>query len=63
MKIIGGFIFNLLQDVNILRPLVYLTADNIGIKPLIFVTQSFIKRDKFQIWMNELQSLSNETLK
>ena len=61
MKIIGGFIVNLLQDVNILRPLVYLTADNIGIKPLIFVTQSFVKRDKFQIWMNELQSLSNET--
>ena len=30
-KVIGGFIVNLLQDVNILRPLIYITADNLGI--------------------------------
>ena len=37
-KVIGGFVVNLLQDVNILRRLVYLTADNIGIKPFVLVT-------------------------
>lgn len=58
---IGGFIVNLLQDVNILRPLIYLTADDVGINPLILVTKAFIQRDKFQIWMSELQSISDDT--
>ena len=60
-KPIGGFVVNLLQDVNILRPLIYLTADNIGIKPFIVVTKSFIHRDKSNLWMNELQALADET--
>ena len=59
-KVIGGFIVNLLQDVNILRPLIYITADDIGIKPLILVTKAFIQRDKSQIWMSELQSISDD---
>ena len=45
-KPIAGFIVNLLQDVNILRPLIYIAADNIGLRPIIFVTKSFSKRDK-----------------
>ena len=57
-KVIGGFIVNLLQDVNILRPLIYITADDLGIKPFVMVTKSFISRDKSNIWMNELQALA-----
>ncbi|MCB4412046.1 hypothetical protein [Synechococcus sp. MU1611] len=60
-KVIGGFVVNLLQDVNILRPLIYITADDIGINPLILVTKAFIQRDKSQTWMNELQSISDDT--
>ena len=60
-NVIAGFIVNLLQDINILRPLIYLAADDIGLKPTIFVTDSFVKRDKSKMWIKELESLSNET--
>ena len=60
-KVIGGFIVNLLQDVNILRPLIYITADDLGIKPFVMVTKSFMHRDKTNIWMNELQALAIDT--
>ena len=60
-NVIAGFIVNLLQDINILRPLIYLVADDIGVKPTIFVTDSFVKRDKSKMWIKELESLSNET--
>ena len=60
-KVIGGFIVNLLQDVNILRPLIYITADNLGIKPLILLTNLFEERDKSRIWINELEELAENT--
>ena len=60
-KVIGGFVVNLLQDVNILRPLIYITADDLGIKPFVMVTKSFLSRDKSNIWMNELQALAADT--
>ena len=57
---IAGFVFNLLQDVNILRPLIYLASDNLAIEPSILVTKSFVKRDKDKIWVKELQCFVNE---
>ena len=60
-KPIAGFIVNLLQDVNILRPLIYIAADNIGLRPIIFVTKSFSKRDKSRLWIHELRSISGHT--
>ena len=60
-KPIAGFIVNLLQDVNILRPLIYIAADNIGLRPLILVTQSFLKRDKSKLWTRELKAISGHT--
>lgn len=60
-SILAGFIFNLLQDVNILRPLIYLSSDDLEVKPLIFVTQAFVKRDKQEIWINQLQRLVKDT--
>lgn len=58
---LGGFIVNLMQDVNILRPLIYITADDIGIKPFILVTKSFIERDKSKLWINELKDIAADT--
>ena len=55
-NVIAGFIVNLLQDINILRPLIYLAADDIGLKPIIFVTDYFVKRDKSKMWLKELES-------
>ena len=60
-KIVGGFIINLLQDVNILRPLIYIAADNLGIKPLIIITKSFQDRDRSKEWMSELDSIAGDT--
>ena len=57
---LAGFMVNLLQDVNILRPLIYLVADDLNLKPIILVTQSFIKRDRQKAWMKELQSIKSE---
>jgi glycosyltransferase involved in cell wall biosynthesis len=54
-------IFNLLQDVNILRPLAYLAYDDFNIKPLLFLTSGFKKRDRSSTWQNELKHIQNET--
>ena len=60
-NVLAGFIVNLLQDVNILRSLIYLSSDDLELKPLIFVTQAFVKRDKNKIWIKELHKFSKET--
>ena len=57
----SGFVFNLLQDVNILRPLIYLVSDDLNAKPLLLVTKSFIKRDNHKVWIKELQEIVEDT--
>lgn len=54
-------IFNLLQDVNVLRPLAYLAYDDLNIKPLLLITSGFKKRDRSSTWQNELKQIQNET--
>lgn len=55
------FLINLVQDVNILRPLVHLakreTAAYIG----LLVSDAFIKRDRQKIWQREVAGLAAET--
>ncbi len=60
-SVLAGFIVNLLQDVNVLRPLIYLSSDDLELKPLIFITQAFLKRDKQEIWINQLQRIAKDT--
>ncbi|ABB33922.1 hypothetical protein [Synechococcus sp. CC9605] len=56
----AGYIVNLLQDVNILRSLIYIAADNLNLKPTILITQGFTKRDSQAAWMKELHSMKSE---
>ncbi|UTA49546.1 glycosyltransferase [Simiduia sp. 21SJ11W-1] len=55
------FVFNLLQDVNILRPLVYLASSEIGSYTTLLITEAFCKRDQSGAWMQELKSMSAQT--
>jgi len=55
---LGGFIVNLMQDVNILRPLIYITADDIGIKPFILVTKSLIKVDQSKLFIHAFTDMA-----
>lgn len=53
------FVLNLLQDVNILRPLVFL-ARQVGLKPRLLVTRAFTSRDRGGIWGPELEAIAAE---
>jgi hypothetical protein len=55
------FLINLLQDVNIVRPLVLLAAQNLHVSILIMVTYKFLQRDKGRVWQQELAKLCAET--
>ena len=55
------FIVNLLQDINTLRPLVYLAAHELNLHTLFLVTTAFRKRDKAGLWQQELNEIANET--
>lgn len=55
------FIVNLLQDVNILRPLIYLTANHLQIPTQLIVTSGFVKRDVSKVWQQELLDIIDDT--
>ena len=55
------FVVNLLQDITILRPVVYLAANELGLETCLFVTNAFLKRDKAQLWQRELIEIANDT--
>ena len=55
------FLVNLLQDVNIIRPLVYMAARDMGCSTQLLVTSAFRKRDKEGVWQGELQEIQTET--
>ena len=52
------FLFNLLQDVNILRGLVYLAARETDTALRFMVSHSFIKRDVQGIWQRQLTQIA-----
>jgi hypothetical protein len=55
------FLLNLLQDVNILRPLVFLAAKDLLKSVEILVTSKFVERDKSGLWRSEIQEISHAT--
>lgn len=55
------FIINLVQDVNIVRGLVYLTARETDASIGFLVSEAFLKRDRQKIWQRELASMAADT--
>ncbi len=53
------FLVNLLQDVNILRPIVYMAARDLGMRTEILVSTDFLERDQAMIWRHELKAIAN----
>jgi hypothetical protein len=53
-----AFLFNLVQDVNILRGLVYLTARETDARIVLLVSQGFLKRDRQLIWQEEVATMA-----
>ena len=52
------FLVNLLQDVNILRGLVYLALRETDARVRFLVSTAFLKRDSRQIWQRELSQIA-----
>ena len=55
------FLFNLLQDVNMLRGLAYLAARETDATITFLVSQGFIKRDNQNLWQREVASIALDT--
>ena len=55
------FLINLVQDVNILRGLAYLTSRETGAVIGFLVSEEFLKRDRQQVWQRELATLARDT--
>ena len=55
------FLINLVQDVNIVRPLVFMAARDFGFRVRFLVSTKFEGRDLFGIWQAELDHLCSET--
>ncbi len=55
------FLINLVQDVNILRPLVVMAARDLGLVAEVLVTRKFSGRDRLGIWQQELAELGETT--
>ena len=58
---LSAFVVNLIQDVNVLRPLIYLASDDLGCCPVVMATNGFRKRDKSGFWQNEILALAEAT--
>ena len=57
----GIFLFNLLQDVNVLRPLAYLVARELDVRLAFLITGSFLERDTLRTWQRELSEMAAAT--
>lgn len=55
------FVINLMQDINIARPLVYLASRDLNRPTLFLVTSAFTKRDSTGTWRRELNEIGAET--
>jgi glycosyltransferase involved in cell wall biosynthesis len=51
------FLVNLVQDVNILRPLIIMASRDFGFRPLVLVSPQFPGRDVFGIWQVEIDQI------
>ena len=55
------FVINLVQDVNIVRGLVYLTARETDASIGFLVSEAFLKRDRQKIWQREVAVMAADT--
>lgn len=55
------FLINLVQDVNVLRPLVVIAARDLGLAAEVLVTRKFSGRDRLGVWQRELAELGETT--
>jgi hypothetical protein len=55
------FVIDLVQDVNILRPLVFMARAEFDFDALLLVSQKFAARDALGVWRNELELICRET--
>jgi hypothetical protein len=61
MKKYAIFLINLLQDINICRPLVFMTSLDLCLDTAFLVSNKFIKRDTSGSWQKELDQISITT--
>lgn len=54
------FVVNLLQDVNVLRPLIFLVALDFARPTTLLVTAQFRKRDASGVWQRELGAIADQ---
>lgn len=54
-------VINLLQDINIIRPLAYIAHRDLKKNVIFLVTHYFLKRDTNGVWKKELNEIANET--
>ena len=54
------FLLNLVQDMNILRPLMFMAAHDFAFEPFLLVSSKFIGRDLFGIWQSEIAQICAE---
>jgi hypothetical protein len=54
------FLLNLVQDVNILRPLMFMADRDFGFDVSLLVSSKFIGRDLFGIWQAEIEQICAE---
>ena len=55
------FLVNLVQDVNIVRPLVELATEKLGLRTEILVSRKFVLEDRVGRWLDEIEELSSAT--
>jgi len=55
------FLVHLLQDVQVLRPLVFMAARDFRFPTLLLVSDRFRARDTSGIWLREIESISRES--
>ena len=55
------FVIDLVQDVNILRPLVFMASRDFGFEVLLLVSAKFAARDVFGIWQKEIEQIRYQT--
>ena len=55
------FLLNLVQDVTILRPLIFMAARDFGMETLLLVSAKFLNRDLFGIWQTEIDQICAES--
>ena len=55
------FLVNLLQDVNIVRPLIHLAAANLEVPRLVLASRRFYEKDTNNIWGEEIAAIAAQT--